>query len=308
MRNAVLTLLCVASFSMGEAAAAGEAEGDALTVMLRTAAPAYHKKDLVVVVAFRNGGDTPVPLGEELFSMENLDVRDREGRAPARAKDAEAPPPESVVLGARETHEWSVNLSTWYPRLTRKKETITVRWSAGSLAAEPLDVAIIRQHDPRKDRRAIIQTEEGPMTWRLLPEHAPQHVKNFVDLARQGHYDGLTIFKVMPGLKIEGGDPRGDGTGAWDDLMMPEFSEEVPPIAGMVGASRRETSMTSNTMFFILLAPTPLMHGKQTFFAVLEDDWRTVSHILARPRKGDSTSSDAFHLHEPVRILSVTIK
>jgi cyclophilin family peptidyl-prolyl cis-trans isomerase len=61
-------------------------------------------------------------------------------------------------------------------------------------------------------------------------------------------------------------------------------------------------------MFFILLAPSPFMKGRHTFFAVLEDSWDTVSHILARQRKGDTKMDDAYLIHEPVRILSITIK
>ena len=168
-------------------------------------------------------------------------------------------------------------------------------------------VVITKPYNPGKDRYAVIETEAGSLTWRLLPEYAPRHVKNFVDLARQGHYDGLTFFRAVPGLKIEGG-AKGDGTGAWGDLLMPEISNDIPVAAGLVGASRRETSMTSKSMFFILLGPAAYMRGRHTFFALVEDGWETISSLLARPRKGNTNMDDAYLIHQPARILGVTIK
>src|SRR2546426_12169336 len=55
--------------------------------------------------------------------------------------------------------------------------------------------------------RAIIETKFGEIELELLPDKAPGHVKNFVDLARKGFYDGTSFHRVIPGFMIQGGDP-----------------------------------------------------------------------------------------------------
>jgi peptidyl-prolyl cis-trans isomerase B (cyclophilin B) len=55
--------------------------------------------------------------------------------------------------------------------------------------------------------RAVIETSLGEIEIELLPDKAPGHVKNFLDLARKGFYDGSTFHRVIPGFMIQGGDP-----------------------------------------------------------------------------------------------------
>ena len=61
--------------------------------------------------------------------------------------------------------------------------------------------------------RAIIETNEGPVTVELWDDVAPNHVKNFLDLGRDGFYDGLSFHRILPGFVIQGGCPQGTGTG-----------------------------------------------------------------------------------------------
>ncbi len=56
--------------------------------------------------------------------------------------------------------------------------------------------------------RAMIETKLGEMELELFPDKAPGHVKNFIDLARKGFYEGTTFHRVIPGFMIQGGDPN----------------------------------------------------------------------------------------------------
>src|SRR2546427_318017 len=69
------------------------------------------------------------------------------------------------------------------------------------------------QIDLKKTYRATIETDKGNIVLDLYPKDAPQHVNNFVFLAREGFFNGLTFHRVEPGFVIQGGDPLGDGTG-----------------------------------------------------------------------------------------------
>jgi peptidyl-prolyl cis-trans isomerase B (cyclophilin B) len=69
------------------------------------------------------------------------------------------------------------------------------------------------QIDTEKVYRATITTSRGTITMDLDPQLAPNTVNNFVSLARDGYYDGLTFHRVVPDFVIQGGCPKGDGTG-----------------------------------------------------------------------------------------------
>ena len=62
-------------------------------------------------------------------------------------------------------------------------------------------------------QKATIKTEKGDMTVEFFPEDAPGTVKNFVELSEKGYYDGLTFHRVIDDFVIQGGCPKGDGTG-----------------------------------------------------------------------------------------------
>src|SRR3989442_6859221 len=85
--------------------------------------------------------------------------------------------------------------------------------------------------------RAIIETKFGEIELELLPDKAPGHVKNFVDLARKGFYDGTTFHRVIPGFMIQGGDPNTKdrnagrdrhGTGGPGEPITAQFNDLTP--------------------------------------------------------------------------------
>src|SRR5688572_20216083 len=67
--------------------------------------------------------------------------------------------------------------------------------------------------DPKKEYQARMQTAKGVITVELHPQHAPKTVNNFIFLAREGFYDGVTFHRVIPDFMIQSGDPTGTGRG-----------------------------------------------------------------------------------------------
>ncbi|MCG4788254.1 peptidylprolyl isomerase, partial [Roseburia faecis] len=64
-----------------------------------------------------------------------------------------------------------------------------------------------------KGPKATIKTNHGDVTIQLFPDQAPKTVENFITLAKQGYYDGVTFHRVIPEFMIQGGDPTGTGAG-----------------------------------------------------------------------------------------------
>ena len=129
---------------------------------------------------------------------------------------------------------------------------------------------------------ATIVTSDGSMTFELYANEAPLAVNNFVSLARDGFYDGLTFHRVLEGFMAQGGDPTGIGTGSPGY----RFEDEVDP--NLIFDSRGILAMansgpdTNGSQFFITLVPTPHLDGNYTIFGKLIDGDIVLSAINLR--------------------------
>ncbi len=116
--------------------------------------------------------------------------------------------------------------------------------------------------DPALDYSAVIQVEGGDVQVDLLEDAAPLHVNNFVFLAGQGWYDGLTWHRVVDGELAQAGDPTGLGSGGAGYLLPPEPASAGTTAAlsldgeGLVSMARSEQG-TSSAQFFVTLRPRP---------------------------------------------------
>lgn len=141
------------------------------------------------------------------------------------------------------------------------------------------------QIDPKKTYVAHFDTTKGSFDIQLFADRAPVTVNNFVFLARDGFYDGLTFHRVIADFMIQGGDPRGDGRGGpgyrWDDersaLQIPHDS---PGILSMANAGAN----TNGSQFFITHVPTPHLNGKHAVFGKVIGDGQKVVDAI---RQGD---------------------
>jgi peptidyl-prolyl cis-trans isomerase A (cyclophilin A) len=156
---------------------------------------------------------------------------------------------------------------------------------------------------------ATFATSEGSFKVRLMPEHAPETVANFVGLAtgskewsdpRDGRrkteplYDGTVFHRVIPDFMIQGGDPQGTGTGGPGY----EFADECPPGGpafdrpGLLAMANAGPN-TNGSQFFVTVAPTAWLTGKHTIFGEVIEGYDVVEAISRADRdKNDRPRKD----------------
>ena len=131
------------------------------------------------------------------------------------------------------------------------------------------------------DLTATFTTSRGPINIRLFPDKAPVTVANFVNLAQRGYYDGLSFHRVIPDFMIQGGCPKGTGTGGpgyrFEDECRPDARHDKPGVLSMANAGPG----TNGSQFFITHVATPWLDGKHTVFGevVSKDDQAVVNAV-----------------------------
>ena len=102
--------------------------------------------------------------------------------------------------------------------------------------------------------KATIKTNHGDIKIQLFPEQAPMTVENFVRLAQKGYYDKTIFHRVISDFMIQGGDPKGNGTGGtsiWNHLFEDEFSRELFNLRGALSMANSGPN-TNGSQFFIV--------------------------------------------------------
>lgn len=120
-------------------------------------------------------------------------------------------------------------------------------------------------------KQATIETDFGDMTLRFFPDVAPKHVDNFVQLAEKGFYDGLGFHRIIKGFMIQGGCPKGDGTGNGPNRLPAEFNSR-PHTLGTLSMARAQNPNSASCQFFICLDRCDFLDGQYTVFGELADD------------------------------------
>lgn len=137
--------------------------------------------------------------------------------------------------------------------------------------------------------QAVFDTSKGSIRVRLMPEHAPLTVANFVNLARRGFYDGLNFHRVIDDFMIQGGCPLGTGTGGPGYRFEDEFSAELrhdrPGRLSMANAGPN----TNGSQFFITHVPTPWLDDAHTIFGEVQGD--TDQAVVDSIAQGDVITS-----------------
>lgn len=108
--------------------------------------------------------------------------------------------------------------------------------------------------DKAEGPKATIKTNHGDIKIQLFPEQAPMTVENFVRLAQKGYYDKTIFHRVISDFMIQGGDPKGNGTGGtsiWNHLFEDEFSRELFNLRGALSMANSGPN-TNGSQFFIV--------------------------------------------------------
>jgi peptidylprolyl isomerase/peptidyl-prolyl cis-trans isomerase B (cyclophilin B) len=134
---------------------------------------------------------------------------------------------------------------------------------------------------------AVIALEKGgEIRIEFFPEDAPKTVENFVTLAKKGFYDGLKFHRVEPGFVVQGGDPKGDGTGGPGYKIKAEFNKQKH-LRGAVAMARSQDPDSAGSQFYICFKPAPFLDGQYTVFGQVVSGMEHVDKI----QKGDKMKS-----------------
>jgi peptidyl-prolyl cis-trans isomerase B (cyclophilin B) len=133
-----------------------------------------------------------------------------------------------------------------------------------------------------KKLRAHISTKRGDIVFSFYQNDAPTTVASFVKLARAGFYDGLKFHRVEPGFVIQGGCPRGDGTGDAGYKLKAEFNTR-PHVEGTVAMARAQNPNSAGSQFYICLGDARFLDRQYTVFGQVTEGQDVVKQI----RPGD---------------------
>jgi peptidyl-prolyl cis-trans isomerase B (cyclophilin B) len=153
--------------------------------------------------------------------------------------------------------------------------------------------------------KAIISTRHGDITLEFLPEIAPLHVENFLELAKSGFYDKTLFHRVIPDFMIQGGDPnskdadkRLHGTGGSGKNLKAEFSE-TPHVRGILSAARSASPNSASSQFFIVVKDSPHLNKQYTAFGRVTEGLDVVDKIVAE---------ESDHRDNPLEAVEITVK
>ena len=136
----------------------------------------------------------------------------------------------------------------------------------------------------------------GTVTLELDAEAAPLTVQNFLSLARDGFYDGLTFHRIMDGFMIQGGDPTGTGMGGSSQTVKGEFAlngwnNPISHKAGVISMARAQNPDSASSQFFICVADADFLDGSYAAFGTVTEGLEIVQQIAkdARPIDDNGT-------------------
>ena len=157
------------------------------------------------------------------------------------------------------------------------------------------------------ETRAVIETKLGNIELKFFPEVAPNHVNNFLELAKKGFYDGTTFHRVIPGFMIQGGDPNSKdqdkskhGTGGPGYMVKAEFNEK-PHKRGTLSMARSSNPDSAGSQFFICVADSPFLDKQYTVFGEVISGIEVADKIVSQPR--DKRDNPLERIEMKVRVI-----
>ena len=157
---------------------------------------------------------------------------------------------------------------------------------ASASAAEPIG----------KYTAVIDIADYGAITLELDGDSAPLTVANFVKLAKDGFYDGLTFHRIMDGFMMQGGDPKGNGTGGSEETIPGEFSANgcdnpISHTRGTISMARASDPNSASSQFFICQADSTFLDGNYAAFGHVTEGMDVVDAICADAQPTDDNGT-----------------
>ena len=137
-----------------------------------------------------------------------------------------------------------------------------------------------------KQTGVITLEKGGEIRLEFYPEDAPKTVENFVTLAKKGFYNGLNFHRVVPDFVVQGGCPKGNGTGGPGYQIKAEFNKQKH-VRGSLAMARSQDPDSAGSQFYICYGATPHLDGQYTVFGRVVSGMEHVDRI----KQGDKMTS-----------------
>ena len=137
-----------------------------------------------------------------------------------------------------------------------------------------------------KQTGVIALEKGGEIRIEFFPEDAPKTVENFITLAKKGFYNGLKFHRVVPDFVVQGGCPKGDGTGGPGYTVKAEFNKQKH-VRGTVAMARSQHPDSAGSQFYICYGSTPHLDGQYAVFGKVVSGMELVDRI----KQGDKMTS-----------------
>jgi peptidyl-prolyl cis-trans isomerase B (cyclophilin B) len=152
------------------------------------------------------------------------------------------------------------------------------------------------------EQQVIIHTTLGDITLKFFPDVAPNHVNNFIELAKKGFYNGTTFHRVVPKFVIQGGDPNTKnidrskhGMGGPGYQLKAEFNNK-PHRRGTLSMARSAHPDSAGSQFFICVADAPFLDRQYTVLGEVVKGMEVVDKIVSQPRDGNDNPNDRIEM------------
>lgn len=144
----------------------------------------------------------------------------------------------------------------------------------------------------------ITVKDYGTIKVELDADVAPITVDNFLNLAKEGFYDGLTFHRIIDGFMIQGGDPKGNGTGGSDKTIKGEFSSngvenKLSHVRGTISMARSQAKDSASSQFFIVHEDSTYLDGEYAAFGTVTEGMEIVDQICKDVEVEDSNGTVA---------------
>jgi peptidyl-prolyl cis-trans isomerase B (cyclophilin B) len=143
---------------------------------------------------------------------------------------------------------------------------------------EPIKTFAGSEYVDPANKIAVMETNMGTIKLKFFPQAAPNHVQSFIHLANKGFFNGLTFHRIIDGFVIQGGCPKGDGTGGPNYRIKAEFNN-IKHKLGLLSMARAQDPDSAGSQFFICLADLPKLDEKYTVFGEVIEGIEVVKAI-----------------------------
>ncbi len=144
-----------------------------------------------------------------------------------------------------------------------------------------LTQASTNTNEPKIGKTVVMETTKGTIKFALYEESVPVTTKNFIDLANSGFYNNLTFHRYEPGFVIQGGDPKGDGTGGSDKTIPLEISPKLRHVKGALGMARSQEPNSASSQFYFTLEDSHFLDDNYAVFGIVTEGMDVVQQLRA---------------------------